>query len=344
LHGRLEELGIKSPKPFYLEIQDYGGRSPLLYLMGFRTWFRSVMILEDLGQHKSWSIGNHIPDECADIAAKNLAKLHSSFWDNTQLKLINPDMNWTAVIETFLEKGIPYPKKKEIVTERLNNWQETHPIFKDPEIRSTLISLTNLYSKISDHQKTHGSFFSHSTLLHGDFHPGNMFFVTDPETKKVNDAIFIDWQIYGFGNPSTEFAYFLSNNVKPDPARDQRLMKIYYDELTQKVSPDSYPWEVFVREVELRSMVFVASGMNMIKQTPQQSEEKAKIMKKEGIDQKEYLEMQTVSNFQRANYILQKWQKEKFIEELENTNLKEEKVFLGFKIPEFKFNPMNLLF
>jgi len=35
--------------------------------------------------------------------------------------------------------------------------------------------------------------------------------------------------------------------VEYDPERDLKLMKIYYEELTKRVRPEDYPWEVFQR-------------------------------------------------------------------------------------------------
>jgi len=349
LRSRLAELGIKTPKAYYLGIQDFGGRSPLLYIMGWKTLFKSVMILEDLGEYKNFGLGKAVPEEAAEVAAKNLAKLHSSYWDNSLSIKLDSDIDWTpSAYNMFfgLKNSLfSYPTSKDTVIERMNNWQEIIPIFKDEELRSSLISFTDHYSNLSNHQYTHvnetGPLFSHSTLLHGDYHSGNMFFVNDPETKKVTDAIIIDWQCYGIGHPSTEFAYFLSNLVEPDPARDQRLMRTYYDELTQKVSADSYPYEVFVREVELRSMGLMAWTMTNFKQTPEKQKEMSKLMAKEGIDT-EFMEKLATKNFKRFNYIFQKWENENLFQELENTSnekpKQEEKTLI--RLPNFNLGKL----
>jgi len=348
MRSRMEQIGIKTPQAYYLGIQDYGGRSPLLYVLGWKTWFKSIMILEDLGEYKNFGLGKVVPDEAAEIAAKNLAKLHSSYWDNTlPLKLVNPDMDWTpSAYNMFFgltgSSLFSYPTSKDTVLDRMNNWQEIIPIFKDEQLRSSLLSFTDHYAKLSTHQYPHvnetGPLFSHSTLLHGDYHSGNMFFVNDPETQRITDSIIIDWQCYGVGHPSTEFAYFLSNLVEPDPARDHRLMKVYYDELTQKVPAESYPFEVFTREVDLRSMGLMSWCMTNFKQSPEKSAEMKKLMAKEGIDN-EFMEKLATKNFKRFNYVFQKWATEKIFEQLEGSNkgVKEEE-----KSPLVKFPKINI--
>lgn len=343
MRSQLEQTGIKTPKAYYLGIQDFGGRSPLLYILGWRTWFKSIMILEDLGQYKSFGgVGTSVPDDAAEVAARNLAKFHSSYWDNTlPLKLANPDLDLTpAAYNAFfgLTKNalFTFPNSKDTLLERMNNWQEVIPIFKDEQLRSNILSFTDHYSNFSTHQYTHvnetGPLFSHATLLHGDYHTGNMFFETDPETKKVTDSIIIDWQCYGVGHPSTEFAYFLSNLVEPDPARDHRLMKAYYEELTQNVPADSYPFEVFEREVELRSMGLMAFNMINFKQTPQKAEEMKKLMAREGMEN-DFVDKLATKNLKRFNYIYQKWEDENIFEQIEGpkgTTTPAEKPFIKF--------------
>jgi thiamine kinase-like enzyme len=351
MRSRLEQTGIRTPKAYYLGIQDFGGRSPLLYILGWRTWFKSIMILEDLGQYKSFGgVGSSVSEEAAEIAAKNLAKFHSSFWDNTiALQLANPDLDLTpSAYNTFfgLTKNplFSFPNSKDTLLERMNTWQEVLPIFKDETLRSNILSFTDHYSSLSTHQYTHnnetGPLFSHSTLLHGDYHTGNMFFDIDPETKIVTDSIIIDWQCYGVGHPSTEFAYFLSNLVEPDPARDHRLMKVYYNELKeQQVPVETYPFEVFEREVELRSMGLMAFNMINFKQTPEKAAEMRKEMAKEGVDA-DLMDKLATKNLKRFNYIYQKWEDENIFAQIEGPKGPEEKRFIKFP----KLNIGSLLF
>ena len=42
------------------------------------------------------------------------------------------------------------------------------------------------------------------TILHGDYHCGNIMFL-----KGVDDAIILDWQMYGHGHFAYEFVYFV---------------------------------------------------------------------------------------------------------------------------------------
>jgi len=83
----------------------------------------------------------------------------------------------------------------------------------------------------------------------------------------AQDLVMCDWQGYGIGHPSTEFVYFLSF-VDIEPGRDEKLMRVYYEELTKKVLPEEYPWKVFERECEIRTLGLAVSTFNLFRDTP----------------------------------------------------------------------------
>lgn len=148
---------------------------------------------------------------------------------------------------------------KEQMIKQLDLWKNDCAFLQEPVIRDALIAFSehkDMLLKYDTNDKLESSpLFQHLTFLHGDFHCGNVLFITepseeDPETKNIKDSVLIDWQCYGRGHPSTEFSYFIAN-VEYDPDMDLKLMKIYYEELTKTVKPEEYPWEVSKEKLKL---------------------------------------------------------------------------------------------
>jgi len=145
-------------------------------------------------------------------------------------------------------------------------------------------------------------------FLHGDFHSGNLLFKTEPspedsESKDIKEVVLIDWQCFGYGHPSTEFSYFLSTAVDFEADRDLKLMKIYYEELTKTVKPEEYPWEVFQREVEIRTLQLGIAGFNMkFKNSPEDLKKLLSIFEKKGIECGQYYEEYPIQVFKVCSY------------------------------------------
>ena len=69
------------------------------------------------------------------------------------------------------------------------------------------------------------------TLVHGDFHAGNI--LVDPKATIDNSIITIDWDSFGVGVGPSELAWFLITYVEPSLRRDceARLLDDYYTSL-----------------------------------------------------------------------------------------------------------------
>jgi len=196
------------------------------------------------------------------------------------------------------------------------------PLFSDPKIRDALLTFAEHYPTLSqkyftNHRLTSGPLFRHSTLLHGDFHLGNLFFETESKDsmKLIKNVYVIDWQHYGIGHPSTEFVFFLSW-TKPDEDSDLKLMKVYYEELTKKISPEIYPWKVFERECEIRTLGLAVSVFNMYTNTPENAERISKLLSRNGVDLSQIAEVRLTCISRLAN-VVEKWKKEKIFENVD---------------------------
>jgi len=125
----------------------------------------------------------------------------------------------------------------------------------------------------------------------------------------------IDWQGYGVGHPSTEVAFFLSF-IEPDPELDMRIMKSYYEELTKTVPQETYPFEVMVREVEIRTMGMGVSAMCYFSDTPEGMKKKNQYLNRNGIQLDDMITSR-VSAITRMSYIIEKWEKEGILQNLD---------------------------
>jgi hypothetical protein len=142
-----------------------------------------------------------------------------------------------------------------------------------------------------------------------------MFF-RNPEDPNEPEMILVDWQFYGYGNPSTEFAYLL-DNIDYDPIRDYKLMKIYHGELMDrlKVPEETYTFNTFQRECEIRTIGFSAFSFAMFPRTPEEGEKFRKKMKDfESLE--ENAPAMLDNRFRRFSDIIQKWKKENIYEQI----------------------------
>jgi len=213
---------------------------------------------------------------------------------------------------------VDYPNKEKTI-QRINKWEKQEPIFTDPKLRDSLITFADHYPTLSEKYfnnkiSSSGNLFRHSTFLHGDYHAGNMFFDTKPNE---NMTVYVcDWQAFGIGHPSTEMAYLLGM-VEPDPALDLRLMRVYYDELTKKISPEEYPWKVFERECEIRTMGLAVSTFNMFRDTPEKTQNRSKfITARNGLDPHELVTSRLPSLHRFAN-VVEKWSNENIFQNVD---------------------------
>jgi hypothetical protein len=328
LRSVISQQGIRSPYPYYVVLEDYGDRSSLFTLLGFKTGFRGVFILEDLGNYDSFSIGQPIPENYAQTAVKKLAHFHALNWNkpipNLPYTIPEGYLQWFNFSPNMFTK---YPNTKN-VTNRLQLWEDHCRLFTEPQIKEALYTFSDQYPKVikyfHNNPSSSGPLFKNTTFLHGDLQNVNLFFITQPSkdnplNKDINDIIFCDWQSYGYGHPSTEFVYLLSQ-VEPDPDRDLRLMKIYYEELTKIVPPEVYPWPVFQREVEIRTLGLGVSTFNIFRESPEVSRKRRKNFGQSGGIGFEETINAALPRMHRFALVVEKWKRENIFDRIEDVN------------------------
>jgi hypothetical protein len=333
MRERLSEIGLRTPKVYYTGMEDHGRRNVLLNLMGFSSHFRALLVMEDLCEHKVFGLMNSIPSDYAFVAARNLANLHAAFWDDKIKALAMHELKEPLglyLIFFNINRFTRYPQTKEEVRTRFKNWAQCDPIFQDLKIQTLLETFVEVYPKLlkyaTNNKSTSGPLFRHHTFLHGDYHSGNLFFVTDPikkedQTPEVKEVITIDWQGYGMGHSATELAYFLSF-CEPSMELDLSIMQSYYEELTKTVPKETYPFQVMVREVEIRMLGIGVSGFNGFRDTPETLKNRSHLFSRNGIES-DVIMKHGILRMKRMAYILEKWEKENLIHnlnELENVH------------------------
>jgi len=252
LRPLLESCGVYSPKPYFRSIEDYGTRLWLfLVLFNSRSKTRMLLLLEDLKAYKHYPMGTLLEEDKAMVAIKAMVQMHGSFWNSTD-KIIQDKTYISPGIYDIMDcfrtrKYITKPKLKPQKADTFCAVWEGHiSSLKDPKVKETLKTLGPQFDNFILKKK---ELFQHKTFVHGDYHPGNMFFKTNGETENL---ILIDWSFYGVASPSVEFAYFL-DHVKFDPLLDQKLMETYHKQLIAFIgsSPDVYPFEHFKMECHI---------------------------------------------------------------------------------------------
>jgi hypothetical protein len=80
------------------------------------------------------------------------------------------------------------------------------------------------------------------TLVHGDFHPGNHFWLnpSKQEQEEGKDSkgsvAFLDWELVGFGSGPQELGQYVISHVDPSERKqlEDVVLRQYYNELTKK--------------------------------------------------------------------------------------------------------------
>jgi thiamine kinase-like enzyme len=284
--------------------------------------------LEDLGKCEKFSIGSFLPENNAASSSAKLAQLHSLNWYQQIHPNFPSEFKPDAYIQffNFNQNFLTQNLNKEDMIERLKWWIDDCPFLNEPQIRDALITFSEhkdfLLKYCTNDNLNSGPLFQHRTFLHGDYHSGNLLFKTEPsqddtESKDIKEVVLIDWQCFGYGHPSTEFSYFLSNGVDFDDDLDLKLMKIYYEEMTITVMPEEYPWEVFQREVEIRTLQWGIAAFNrLFTNSPEYLKKLLSSFEKKGLNGDSIMKSFR-SKFLRFAHIMEKWIQENILERIE---------------------------
>jgi hypothetical protein len=265
-HVKCNELGIRLPAVYY----TYGD---------MKTG-QKVMILEDLAPNGSQSghfFGHHSPlnwgkdlvqltenvkvkptlEECAKDAYYQAARLHRQYWMDKDLfnypwlrcsNWIQGEGKATWEFSQNLARVSWNKNKSEIAAgTRTVKWNEN--ILKCIDASIAKISWDNYQQELSTRKWS---------LVHADFHPGNIFWINAEEDPTDNryathgKSVLLDWEMVSIGSGPQDLAQYMISHVVAADRRpiEKNLIQWYYKNLTSNetaggkcVNPEEYSFE-----------------------------------------------------------------------------------------------------
>lgn len=195
--------GIATPQCLYAELNKQSGN----YLL----------LMEDMSKCRVGDLFGKLKD--VEIAIKNLARFHAKWWNNKQLY----KMPWGFFFTSESEKN-----------ERLFK-TFADSLFHIKEIYGNKISKT--FCSVADRlQNIEISIFTEDslTLVHGDYHPGNIFFQSNNEGRF---AVF-DWAAVHNGCAGEDLGRIIFFGLTPElrELNQDSFVELYHKTLLENVA------------------------------------------------------------------------------------------------------------
>jgi Ser/Thr protein kinase RdoA (MazF antagonist) len=220
LMGELGRLGHTEVR-FYSQLAPQLTGVPNAYGAAFDAWTgRYLLVLEDLpaGSCEFPDTLHPLSTDQASLVVELLAKLHATFWGRLPLDgrgplgwLYTPSGDVTSLLTGSLMKT-SIKRLAERTTIRVDNGRF-----------------------IADNYRAVAALIDTPphTVMHGDAHPGNMYFYG-------GKAGLLDWQAVRRGHPSRELAYTLITSLTPEDRRatQRDLLDAYRRALAAAGGPD----------------------------------------------------------------------------------------------------------
>ena len=196
LMGELGRLGHTEVR-FYSQLAPELTGVPRSYGAAFDAWTgRYLLVLEDLPTSCEFPDTLHpLSIDQANLIVELLARLHATFWDRLDLDrrlgwLYTPSGDVTSLLTGSLMNA-----SMKRLAERT-----TIPVEKGRFIADNYRAVAAVIDTPPH------------TVMHGDAHPGNMYF------RDGNPGL-LDWQAVRRGHPSRELAYTLVTSLTPEDRR-----------------------------------------------------------------------------------------------------------------------------
>lgn len=209
----INELG------FYREIQSQLAITTPKSYGQFGNRYRYCILLEDLsGRAVFTSIKDRCDKEMAASVLDTLASLHASLWQDERF---NQQWRWVNRQEYRRNHVFLDFLRSQSSIRAINRYKKLLPA-NTPQLAKKLnLAYPRLEQEWAKGQRT---------LVHGDAHIGNMFFLPD------GSAGLLDWQVLGFEHGMRDVTYFLINSL-PTEIRQQHqydLIQRYVSALNEK--------------------------------------------------------------------------------------------------------------
>jgi Ser/Thr protein kinase RdoA (MazF antagonist) len=219
LMGELGRLGHTEVR-FYSQLAPELTRVPEAHGTAFDTWTgRFLLILEDLPESCVFPDTLHpLSTDQASLIVELLANLHGTFWDRTRQNGRGP-LRWlytpSGDVTSLLTGSLMKTSMKRLADRTAIPVDNGRFIADNYRAVATLIDAPP------------------HTVMHGDAHPGNMYF-------RDGEPGLLDWQAVRRGHPSRELAYTLITSLTPEDRRaaQRDLLDVYRRALAAAGGPD----------------------------------------------------------------------------------------------------------
>jgi hypothetical protein len=173
-----------------------------------------LLLLEDCSHGE---VGNRVTGcslERARLVVAEIAKFHATWWNHPEAPHYSGKYTPEAIATWH-----------EMYRREANRLDDIPEIPDDPELVRTIKDLSLQLANTMHYQRT-----SPYTLIHHDYHLGNLIFV---ETNGTTKALVLDWQDMSVGHGPTDVALFLgtSFSIADRRSHEQDLLKLYYETL-----------------------------------------------------------------------------------------------------------------
>jgi thiamine kinase-like enzyme len=208
-------VNLRTPAAYYVDVNPERGDS--------------ILLLEDLVPALPCDIVQGLTAEDAEQAVLHLARFHASWWESPELAR----HSWL----------VPFDWNPEVFQDQ---YAASYPAFLAQTQGALPVELVGLIEKMSTRvAAVHRELAQPPvTFLHGDFHPNNLLFSTNPR-----DVAVIDWQVCARGRGARDLMYFIATALTVEDRRrhDLDLVGKYHSELLAN-GVTGYPLERCVRD------------------------------------------------------------------------------------------------
>jgi hypothetical protein len=177
---------------------------------------RFVLVLEDLAARAArfTDVSQPLGVDAACAVVRSLARLHAAFWESARF---DTDLGW---LTRRGEDPVGRCLSAVAVPPGLRRFADLVP----PELHAAAGRITAARARL-DAAWSDGP----RTLVHGDAHAGNLYFLPD-------DGVgFLDWQVVQAGQGMRDVTYFLVQSLPTDLRRryERRLVELYLGTLSE---------------------------------------------------------------------------------------------------------------
>merc|ERR1719343_1082182 len=180
---------------------------------------KTFILIECIEAITTYSVMQPCPEEWIENILTHLAQMHSQFWNFKNSECLSSSagigssldgktkqQQFPIAINDFLQQSSQKEILKQICPQIEDEIQRTHQVLHDA---------TDFW-----------------TMIHGDFHIGNMLFQSD-------SLWLVDWATCGKGNPLRDVVFFLilschfwTDSIENNRKHVDKFLKVYYDALS----------------------------------------------------------------------------------------------------------------